>query len=68
MCTLILVSASWQFSLVLSLSCKKLFGLGDDEVCIYGVWVAGYKRDPVWLWDVFCDDLFLCVFSFLDTS
>jgi hypothetical protein len=38
MCTLILVSVSWRFSLVLSLSCKKLcFGLGDDEVCIYGV-------------------------------
>jgi hypothetical protein len=57
---------------VLSLSCKKLFGLGDDEVCIYGDLVgrvAGYKRDPVWLWDVFCDDLFLFVdisFSFLD--
>jgi hypothetical protein len=68
MCTLILDSASWQFSSVLSLSCKKLFGLGDDEVCIYGlvgVWVAGYKEDPVWLWDGFCDDLlFFLLISF----
>jgi hypothetical protein len=52
---------------VLSLSCKKLFGLGDDEVCIYGDLVgrvAGYKEDPVWLWDVFCDDLFLFCCSY----